>query len=396
MRLFIGPPELPLLQELECRALTSRKQLVLFSLPYYTASAVARSHAADDNGVRVGSLGINLRCQFRSIRARTTYFKPMFSKQIDLYGDAVIRLQAVEATGAFLAYGEILEKLRGMEKAAGVWYKERIVAMRMILTNAEELAVGKSVNCPVCFEAVDANQPGGPTNCCGQVMCIQCAKRLQPASCPFCRTDASATGLSGEFGIVQAVGAPPTDPLTQLLSKLPQSPVAVGDDGDELLYEACSEIHRSRVDLYDAFSSALRLALMARAGSTPRVLVFFGLMDRDDKLHCKIRIKEIARDADVHDIEGITEKACGTTSAMVARAIPAFVDPTCAKPVFLLCDMDYTSHSIAGADLGAATAVIVAGSLHHGAETQLLGRITRRSQQRDAPSFRAFFVRTPP
>lgn len=395
MRLFIGPPELPLLQDLEFRALTSCKQFVLFSLPCLN-SAVARDHAVDGNGVRVGSLASNLRRQFRYIRARTLYFKPKYSNQIDLYGDAVGRLQAAEAAGACLAYEETLENLRGMQKAAGIWYNRRIVAMRMILTNAEGLAAGKLSNCPVCFEAVDANQPGGPTTCCGQIMCIPCAKRLQPANCPFCRTEASATGFNGEFGIVQAVGAVPTDPLTQLLSKLPQSPVEAGDGGDEVLFAACSEIHQSRVDLHDAFSSALRLALMARAGTTPRVLVFFGFVDKDDRLHCKIRIKEIARDADIRDIEGIAEKDCGTTSAMVARAIPAFVDPACTKPVILLCDMDHTSHSIAGADLGVATAVIVAGSLHHGAATQLLGRITRRSQLRDAPSFRVFFVHMSP
>ena len=393
LRLFIGPPELPLLQEAELRAPTDREQVVFFSLPYYTL-ALERGHVADEDGVRVLTLWDTLRRHFRYIRASTSSFKPSILRKNDLFGDAITRLQAAEASGASVVYDELFVHLDVIAKTACPWYKRSLVLLRVILKGAEQLAK-EGAKCPVCIESVDANLLGGPTNCCGGIMCIACAKKLAPVKCPLCREETLPKRNCSEFSIVQTVGVPPPAVLTQVLSQLPQSPVATGNVGDEVLHRACARIHASQLDLYDAFSTALHLALMARAGSTPRVLVFFG-SNEPDRVSCKIRIKEIARDANVHDIEGITDRFNGSISTAVARAIPAFADPVCTKPVFLLCDVDHNSRSIAGADLSAATAVIVVGSLWPGAETQLLGRIVRRSQQRDTPPFRVFFLRTPP
>ena len=314
----------------------------------------------------------------------------------------------------------------------------QLVRMQRMLDAAGELT-REDDECGVCFEKLGSTPEldtvprnceasrnlflaaparGGLTYCCGKVLCFTCCGKLPKRQCPFCRSTGAA-----EFSMVSADDTPegatikiPTvvsessrrsamsrpvldrydnllsagetahprslvvSSTTQLLQRAQRDP-DTNQHADGTFLSACEAIRDGSISVFDAVRCACILACSARVGSRPRILVFFQYMRNGSSRAAKACIRDSVVDAAVFDIEH-----------HAGPGLAAFGDANIHHPVFLLCDTGASSRSIAGADLGCATAAIVVGGMCADHETQLLGRFMRMSKQRNRPMTRVFHI----
>ena len=394
LRMYVGPPELALLNRTDALA-TMPSALSFFTIVCVVMNSSMR--LTDDVSVCGASIAVISPWKALAVhsqRIQTIANQPSgFDAVTARFRSSLKELEdETRASGSFIVdfthlHDTLAPIVTEMENKlqSQTWRCNDVARLRTLLRASLQI-VREGDSCGICYDSLDSYVPGGPTNCCGQILCVNCAKQLRKFECPFCRTPAS-----DNFNIVQTVGSLLPEPKDRVASDMPRAPIPFGTDGDALLLRACATIQKARLDVFSAFSCAVEMSLFARVAATPRILVFFANLQTGCSRAAKSRILDKAQDAMVYDLEALSSSSQTATAA--AAAIRAFKNEMTAAPIFILCNTDHNSNSLAGADLGNATAAIVVGTLRHSGETQLIGRFMRMSTVRDRPETRVFHVR---
>ena len=406
MRLFVGPPELALLARNDALA-SMPVGVSTFDITFsHQTRAVATISLWRALCTHITNIQL-LACENQQVVELAHRFgRCLHMHGIKHKGGSSGALELQEVYDTLLPIVDALAEKLVQEKLLQQRSKKSLRRLRHLMQALQELIASKDgVECGVCTHLIDASTPAGPTTCCGHIMCIKCAASLRELKCPFCREVAG----SG-FDIVQTAGDATPTPEQHILAQLPQSPVDADYHDDSatsiasswVLEQACGIICRAKLGMESAFASAVHLSLMARKGSAPRVLVYFGKPDSRTPfcparsfVDCsKSRIFDIADNAEVYHLDTEESPRSSGKLAQASNAlagIRAFRDDTKTTPVFLLCKLDVCAMTIAGTDLGMTTAAIIVGDVENDAAVQLMGRMMRRAQHKQ-PSLRVFCV----
>ena len=266
------------------------------------------------------------------------------------------------------------------------------------------------LSCLICMEDIveSEGQPanGGVSSCCGQGLCFRCCVEYEQVNesaqretvCPSCRRCVR----SAEFQLVDAAGAQSSanaeqkrerlrrkDAVQTFVDTMPtwRSEESCEVEGEDAFFKACSLLGRAKLNVFEALSLAARVACSARPGVPPRVLVFYQFQRcaEDSVFAAKKRIQECIPSAEVYSLEPMPESSDTARRDMPMLGQSRFKDDRVQKEVFLLINTSKGSTSIAGADLGNATAAVVVGEMTADYETQLIGRFMRMSTKGAQP-----------